>query len=514
MSRHRKILALLSGILLTLPFLSYSLGPVAWIALVPLLVAVWGRTFREGFLLGLIAGLVWAYGSFYWLYLVTFPGYLVLGLYLALYPALWSAWTARIFSRRPGWIWWAAPAAWTALEYLRAYFLSGLPWNLLGAGQVANLPLIQISDLTGVYGVGFLLVLVNTAIAAAAVYLRDRSRPGRALPARPTGIVPAAVLLTAALVYGGRILRTEDGEPPADPLEVTVVQGSIRQEDKWVPGLAPAHFRTHLELSERALAGGSDLLIWPESALPYHLEEQPAVRTRLEELAARSGAHLLIGGDSRDETGNYNSAFLFDPAGGPLRRYDKVHLVPFGEFTPLKSVFPFLSHVVPHEEDFSPGPGYEVFPLTGLPPRRGPGVRIGVLICYEDIFPAAARELVRGGANLLVNITNDAWFGRTPAPFQHSAGSVFRAVENRVWLARAANTGYSCVIDPRGRIIGEVTDRSGRALFVPGWTTVPVYPGRGRSFYRRHGDLFSWLCVGLALLATAGTLPPWFRGES
>jgi len=504
---HSLILALLSGGLLTLPFLSFSLGPAAWIALVPLLAALYGRTVREGFLLGLIAGAVWGWGGIYWLHLVTVPGYLVLGLYLALYPALWSGWAAYLAVRRPGWLWWAAPAGWTALEYLRTYLFSGFPWNLLGTSQVENLPLIQIGSLAGVYGVGFLLVLVNAAIASAVVFLRAGKYSRDGVPARPGGIIPAVILLTAVLLYGRNALRTGEGEGRSEPLEVTVVQGAIRQDLKWVPGLAPSHFRTHLDLSLRALARSSDLVIWPESALPYYLEETPAVRKRLEELAAGGEAYLLVGGDYRDGTGQYNSAYLIPPAGGPRLRYDKVHLVPFGEYTPLKSIFPFLGRVVPWEEDFSPGRGYPVFTLTGFSPPREPEPRIGILICYEDIFPAPSRRMARAGADLLVNITNDAWFGRTPAPFQHSAASVFRAVENRVYLARAANTGYSCVIDPRGRVIGEVVAGEGKRLFVPGWVTASVGRSGPPSFYRRHGDLFSWLCVFSALAATLGALP-------
>ncbi len=507
MSRHSILLALLSGVLLTLPFLSFSLGPVAWIALVPLLAAISGRTFREGFMLGGLAGAVWAYGSVYWLHLVTVPGYLVLGGYLALYPALWAGWTGRVASRRPGWLWWAAPAFWTALELLRTYLFTGFPWNLLGTSQVRSLPLIQISSLTGVYGVGFLLVLVNAAIASGALFLYRRGKAGRGNPVPPAGIIPAAILLTAALFYGRQSLNEGPAETGGEPLAVTLIQGSIRQEVKWVPGLAPAHLRTHLDLSRRALAAGSDLLIWPESALPYYLEEQPVIRRQLAQLLSGGGAYLLLGGDYRNPSGMYNSAYLLDPAGGVEQRYDKVHLVPFGEYTPLKSIFPFLGRVVPWEEDFTPGREYPLFALSGLPGRTSPAPRIGILICFEDIFPGPSRKMARKGAGLLVNITNDAWFGRTPAPFQHAAASVFRAVENRVYLARAANTGYSCVIDPRGRIVGEVADREGKKLFVPGWTTVPVRPRALPSFYRRHGDVFSWGCVALALLATLGSFP-------
>lgn len=506
MPRYSIILALVSGVLLTLPFLSFSLGPVAWIALVPLLIALSGRTFREGFLLGLLAGAVWAYGSLYWIYQVTAPGYLVLSLYLALYLALWSGWIARLSGRRPGWLWWAAPAFWTALEFLRTYLFTGFPWNLLGVSQVRSLPLIQISSLTGVYGVGFLLVLVNTAIASGVIFLYRRGKAGNGNLTRPAGIIPAGILLTATLLYGQRSLAKVASEPEVEPLAVTLIQGSIRQELKWAPGLASGHFLTHLDLSRRALAKGSDLLIWPESALPYYLEEQPVIRRQLGELLAGGGAYLLLGGDYRNSTGMYNSAYLLDPDGGGVQRYDKAHLVPFGEYAPLRNVLPFLGRVVPWEEDFSPGPGYPVFPLTDLSPPREPVPRIGVLICYEDIFPGPARRMVRAGADLLVNVTNDAWFGNTPAPFQHAAAAVFRAVENRVYLARAANTGYSCVVDPWGKIVGEVADRQGRRLFVPGWVTVPVRLQTRTSFYRRHGDLFSFLCVALTIFSSLGLL--------
>ncbi len=503
-------LALLSGLLLTGPFLDFSLAPLAWVALVPLMITLNGLRPREGAVLGWLAGAVYGYGGIYWLARVTAPGYGVLGCYLALYPAVWGGWISWLSSRRPGWIWWGAPAGWTALEYLRTYLLTGFPWNLLGVSQARSLPLIQIASVTGVYGVTFLVVLANAGLAGWILSFRRSA----GIPKRPFGrwgpVLLTALVIGGVWVWGYRTLRTGRKQPfPEAPLKVTLVQGGILQELKWDPSRAASHFQTYLNLSRQALAGAPDLIIWPESALPFYLEEQKNVQRLLGRLAAEGKTYLLLGGDYRTPSVPhrfYNSAYFFSPGPVPWGRYDKVHLVPFGEYTPLKRFFPFLSRVVPWEDDFSAGEGIRLFRITPSPSDPAGGIEMGVLICFEDIFPDLARTMVGRGASLLVNITNDAWYGRTVAPFQHAYASVFRAVENRAYLARATNTGYSCVIDPWGKVVGEVIDDEGERLFVSDWRTVVIYPGRSGSFYTRQGDVFSWLCVVFSLTASVGSV--------
>ncbi len=497
--------ALLSGVLITLPFLDFSLSLLSWFAFIPLIMTLRGKSPRQGAVLGFLAGSVFGYGGIYWLARVTPSGYFALAACLALYCSAWGAAVAWLLSRRPGRLWWGGAAAWVALEFLRAYLFTGFPWNLLGVSQARNLPLLQAAAFTGVYGVSAVVIFFNTAWAQLIISFRANRRAGfrRFFPP-----FTAVLLLLAFLFYGqGQLRRKETGERS---LALCLVQGGIAQELKWDPALAGRHLRTYLDLSRQALADRPDLILWPESALPYYLAESSAslsyrkaqedMKRELSALARDGKTYLLAGGDyltAARPVKYYNSAYLFNPAGEVTGRYDKTHLVPFGEYTPLKRFLAFLRHVVPWEEDFSAGRELTVFSLN----KKG---NLGVLICFEDIFPGPARSFARGGADILANITNDAWYGRTIAPYQHAYAARFRAVENRIYLARATNTGYSCVFDPRGRLAGEVADSRGKNLYISDFKTVDIYPSGRRSFYTAHGDLFAWLCVLLSLLAVLG----------
>lgn len=501
-------LALLSGVMLLLPFLNFSFYPLAWIALIPLILVCAGLRPREGALLGFLAGLIYGYGGMFWLARVTPGGYGVLGGYLALYVALWAGWISWLSIRRRGWIWWAAPTGWVALEYLRTYLFTGIPWNLLGISQVKILPVIQIASITGVYGVSFLVVLVNAVLAGLCLSFSSGLRGKDRLRGRLIPLLTAGAVILGTLIHGFLSLKESDDHPPdAAPLAITLVQGGILQELKWKPSLASAHFKTYLELSREALKSGSNLLLWPESALPFYLDHYPSIQRIISRLADEGDAYLLIGGDYRSKTAPFqyfNSAYYFTPNVSGWERYDKTHLVPFGEYTPLKKFLPFVSAVVPWEEDFSAGEELILFNLPLSIDGSTRVLRLGTLICFEDIFPGLVRDMVLAGAGLLVNLTNDAWYGRTIAPFQHAYLSLFRAVENRIYLVRATNTGYSCIIDPYGRIVGEVVDKTGESLFISDWATITISPSSVGSFYTRWGDIFSWLCITAALTASFG----------
>jgi len=491
---HCYRLPLLSGLLAALPFLWFSLAPAAWFALVPLL-GVLSRSRRpgEGFRAGLAFGLVFWLVSIFWLASVTAGGYLALAFYLALFSGLWGA-AVVLLNRRPALAWWAPALVWAGLEYVRAALFGGFPWNPFGASQAYIPSLIQLSAWTGVYGISFLVVLANAALERIC-----RGGKGRAVPAA------LVLLLLGAVWVGGRFrLRDGDREAAAAPgLALALVQGGIPQELKWDPLHAGGIFERYLELTRQALAAGGELAVWPESALPWYLEDSPRTLQTLSALAASGPAALVIGGDARRENPKafFNSAFFFDSGGFYRSRYDKLHLVPFGEYVPLGGRLPLLRRVVPWEEDFSSGAKPVLFGLS----RPEGTLRIGVLICFEDIIPVLSADLVRSGAGLVLNLTNDAWFGRSPQPYQHAAGAVFRAVENRINLARATNTGYSCLIDPWGRVTGEVRGRDGRVLYASAWALLEarlVAPG---TFYTRYGDLFALFCLFAgALLTVAG----------
>ena len=499
----RYLLAVFSGAMLALSFPSPGISLLAWFAFVPLLVAAAGASRRHAFKLGLVAGFTAYAGLLYWLNIVmvsygrlhwTVSGtlYLVLAGYLALYPGL-VLWLMRCGEQRGVAALCSFPVLWVAGELIRSHALTGFPWALLGYSQFRTLPLIQISDLTGVYGVSFLIAFANVVFYRAWVWLREKDAP---YPAR--GLSALLVLLAATLGYGLNALN----KPEKGFLQrVLLVQGNIPQDVKWNAAFRESTMATYERLTRKGWQSGDTLVVWPESALPFYLQGEPAYAARVASLAADLHSYLLTGSPAFEQDGQsrryLNSAFLISPTGAVLGRSDKLHLVPFGEYVPLAGLIPFVNKLVAGIGDFSPGRS-----ATPLPTAQG---KIGVLVCFEGIFPEVARAYVRAGAGLLVNITNDAWFGNSSAPYQHLCMTVFRAVENRVPLVRAANTGISSVIDGKGHIHGMTP------LFEEATLSAEVRRGEGGSFYSRHGDLFALFCLvacgALALLCLRRTEP-------
>jgi apolipoprotein N-acyltransferase len=373
-----------------------------------------------------------------------------------------------------------APFPWVALEILRSHTLLSFPWCLLGYTQYENLPLIQIAPVAAVYGVSF-LVLSSSAVCAYSILVPSRRWP----------LALFALLVAGLYLQGTLALR---GTPPSSgSLRVGLVQGDIPQESKWDQGKEMANTERHLALTRQAARGGAELVVWPESALPFYFDTTPEVAERLRDLTRSLGISLLFGNDDAgiDEGGRerfFVGAKMLDPDGSLRLRYHKIHLVPFGEYVPWKS---FLGAVgvgklVLQVSDFTPGEG----PSVG----RIKGHALGTFICYEAIFPDLVRGFPKAEAELLVNITNDGWYGRTSAPYQHFAMAVFRAVENRKYLLRAANTGITAVVDPFGRVSRRP------ALFEPAVVVEDVRFVPGTTFYSRHGDVFAWGCLAVAAL--------------
>ena len=484
----RYLLAVCSGAMLALSFPSPGISPLAWFAFLPLFAAAAGASPRLSCRLGFVAGLTAYAGLLYWLNIVmisygrlhwTVSGtlYLVLAGYLALYPAL-AMGLARRAEEAGVPALCSFPVLWVAGEFLRSYLFTGFPWALLGYSQYRTLPLIQICDLTGVYGVSFLIAFANAVFYRIWVWLREKDAP---YPVR--GLTALLLLLAATLGYGFSALN----KPDKGPLQrVLLVQGNIAQDVKWDPAFQEATLATYERLTRKASPPAGTLVIWPESALPFYLQSEPASAARVQALAVELKSSLLTGSPAFEKAGGLtrylNSAFLIAPTGEIQGRSDKLHLVPFGEYVPLAALLPFVEKLVAGVGDFSPG--------RGATPLKTAGGKIGVLICFEGIFPEVARAYVRAGAGLLVNITNDAWFGDSSAPYQHLCMTVLRAVENRVPLVRAANTGISSVIDGKGHIHGMTP------LFEEATLSAEVRRGEGGSFYGRHGDLFALACLG------------------
>ncbi|MDD5044011.1 MAG: apolipoprotein N-acyltransferase [Candidatus Omnitrophica bacterium] len=473
------IFSTLSAILLILSFPSFNLWPLAWFAFLPLFSALRDKKALTRFLWAYLTGVIFFFGTMYWLVHVTLAGMIALVLYLALFFGVFGL----FFSPRlatAGTLFFL-PAAWVLLEYVRGHLLTGLGWVLLGHSQYTDLAMVQISDITGAYGVSFLIILVNVSIWQ--IINRGKGVRGREL-------LVAAACLALTLGYGVfRLHQKIDGKK----LRISVIQGNIPQELKWVRNEKETILEKHLALSMEASGENPDLILWSETSLPVVLEDEKELLSAVSSGVRKLQRPVLTGTVRREKEDYYNSAVLFSPDGKIIRHYDKIHLVPFGEYIPLRKPFVFLERLAPIG-DFTAGKDYTLFEVRN---SAGTQNKFAVLICFEDIFPELARRFRQKGAEFLVNVTNDAWFGKTSAPFQHLQSSVFRAIENRVPVARSANTGVSGFISNQGRILSLVKNKRGENTYISGYATQEIeIPADKRStFYTRFGDIFVLLCL-------------------
>ncbi len=491
-------LCLASALMLAFSFPRANIWILAWVAFVPLFLALENKNLIQSFLLGFITGIAFWWLAIYWLVHVTFIGTFVLVLYLALYFGLFCL-ILRPFTRCSRlYVLILAPSVWVLLEYARSHLLTGFPWALLGHSQYLNLAAIQVSDFSGAFGVSFLVVMANAA-ATESVWAIRRRLWGRLVKA----VILMLAFLLPALYYGHLRLAEQPQAGGKRSLRVSAVQGNIPQELKWEPRARSPIVNKYLSLSKGSLDSRPELVIWPEASFPEPVEPGARYLDRVKEFCAKNKVALLMGAVTVSAGGYYNSAMLISGSGKEEGRYNKIHLVPFGEYIPLKKIFPFLEVVVPIG-DISAGKDYTIFKLAGSPGRQP--LKFGVLICFEDLFPGLSRSLVGKGADFLVNITNDAWYKDTSAAEQHFQSSVFRAVENRRPVIRSANTGISGFILPSGRHVW-LKSESGKELFVEGFLTQEVWKAKnGQSFYCRYGDIFVLLCLA-AFIAAPCALP-------
>ena len=445
-------LAILSGALLALSFPRFGHPAFAWIALVPLLVTLRpGQPPLRAFYLGLTSGLLYFIGTIYWTGTVVrqFGGLampvallamLLLAAYLALFPAITAVILSRLVTRAGMRALLLAPAVWVATEFARGYLFGGFPWVPLGNSQVTVLPVAQLASVLGVYGLSALVAFVNTGLACL-VMMQGRQRV----------LIMAATVLVLAGVGGWGALRVADGALTREgtALRLGLIQGNIAQEDKWNPREARRIFTTYIAMTRDAVRRGAEFVIWPESSTPFMFEEDDIGEETLRALAREVRVPILFGSDQVDRSGGtvhlYNAAFLVTPNGETAAVYRKMHLVPFGEFVPGKELLYFVSPLVERMAEFAPGASMVVLPV-------GSHI-INTAICYEVVYPSLMREAVANGSQLLTTITNDAWYGQSSAPYQHFALASMRAIEQGRYLARAANTGISGVVDPYGRVV-------------------------------------------------------------
>ena len=457
-------------------------------------MAIRGRSLRAAFGLGWVTGTVFFLGTCYWIihtigHYTNVPVPLAAGVLLLMSSVLGCyhgafALGLRWFEMRRLPAVWLAPALWVTLEWLRGWFFIGFPWAALGYSQYRFHSLVQMVEVTGVYGVSAVLVLFNVVVAA--VLLAHGSGARRNLPALAT-----LTLLVVLLVGAGRWRAAAlDALPAAGTLRVGLAQGNVAQDQKWDPAFQAETMERYRRLTVEAARERPGLIVWPETAAPFFFQEPGPQRDEVLTLARQTGTPLLFGSPAFHQLPSgrleqLNRAYLVLGDGREAGTYDKMELVPFGEYVPFQSIFFFVSHMVTAVGNIGPGLVPTVFAL--------PGARFGTLICYEGVFPALTRRFVADGANFLVNVTNDAWFGQTSAPYQHLAQDTFRAIENRVPMVRAANTGISAIVDADGDI------RWQGPLFETLWHVDEIHWTGVRSFYTRFGDVFVWACA----LATA-----------
>jgi apolipoprotein N-acyltransferase len=484
-------LAFGSGVLLALAFPKVNFSLLAWVAFVPLLWLIREKTPKQAFAYGWVAGMGFYLCTVYWvvqtigLYsnipmLIAIVPLLMMCAILASYTGAFAA-GLRFHQQHGGAILFLGPLLWVALEWLRSFFFIGFPWVNLGYSQHPFLNLIQFAEFTGVYGISALVIFGNLLFFK---LLEDQAAK------------PARLLLTLGLflivLSGWGVWRRSQlaALPPTHHLRIGLIQGNIPQDQKWDKDFQEETIARYEQLSREAVAKGAELLVWPETAVPFFFQSDIPYQQRLLSFVREIKTPLLFGAvgwrpKTMNEVTLFNRAYLVSATGEVLNYYDKIKLAPFGEYIPFHSSFLFfLDKLVEGIGDFAAGTEVKVFSL--------PLEKFGVLICFEGIFPDLARRFVANGANFLVNITNDAWFGRSSAPYQHLVMEAMRAVENRVPLVRAANTGFSAVVSLDGSI-QEKTNLYEAAFLVEevSWPQVS-------SFYARCGDLFAYMCALVA----------------
>jgi apolipoprotein N-acyltransferase len=506
------LLVLLSAALQILIFPLPNLYMLCWVAITPLLVAILRArqpdTLQlragikllparplQGFLLGYACGISWYAGTCYWIYSVMHQyggvntpagvGILILFcLYLAIYHGVFGLLVSLLAGSRPLnlRVLLLSPVLWVAVELARTR-ITGFPWGLLGTTQVDNIPLARIASVTGVYGLSFEIVLVNAAFAAADLVQGEKRKRLVLVTAAAALILQAGSLVPVPAIAA-------DHSAVLVQANVPILEGS-----DWTK----QYFNDTLrDLTEVSLAGQSGphpgLIVWPENPAPFYTSD-PLFRDAVSNLARQSNGWVLAGSigirnasaTPDQPTAIYNSAALVSPNGGWVSRYDKVHLVPFGEYVPFRRIFSFAAGLTKEVGDFSRGTSRESLDAGGT--------KLGVFICYESIFPDEVRQFAKNGAQVLVNISNDGWYGDSGAYAQHLKQSRMRAVENNRWLLLDTNTGVTAAIDPNGRIVASAPRKTRTAL------RAAYALSNSTTFYTRHGDWFAYLCAIISIAA-------------
>ncbi len=482
-------LSVLAAALLVLAYPQLALWPLAWVGMVPLLLLIEHKTVKSAFGWSFLTGFLFFFGTLGWLIYVTYPGAILLSAYLGLYFALFSV-GHKYFAPLPCFPRLLARAAlWVSLEYIRSYLFTGFGWALLGHSQYQNLSLIQVADITGVYGISFLVILVNLLIVETIHFVKNnRIGPKQQLV---TGWLVVGVLIAGAYFYSTAQLSQKNSWPTVN---IGVVQPNIPQDIKWLAHLRENIIDKQVQLTGLLDTSTTNLVVWPETALPGLTWESPELMETIANTAKNKHVPILFGAMTQIDKQYFNSALQFSADGESAGQYDKIHLVPFGEYLPLRPILGWINRYI-GLEDFTSGKTYHLFDIASYPKS------VGVLICFEDTLSHIRRQLTQSGAKLWINITNDAWFQDTKAPFMHLQVAVFGSVEHKRALVRSANTGFSGFIDPFGRVIDSVKDSQGKKTFIAGVAQANVPLVDRMTFYTKYADIFTYGCFLGILLA-------------
>jgi apolipoprotein N-acyltransferase len=492
--------AVLSGILILLAFPVFDLYLLAWVAFIPFLLSLWKKTPGEAFQAGFIFGIVYFFGTLYWIYhSINYYGglsfvssisvVLLLCCYLSIYPAVFAYFFSSFIKKTKMPALLIGPVLWVVLEFIRSYAFTGFPWSSIGYSQYKFLPVIQISDITGVYGISFLVLAFNCAIVDLVLFKsRESKMPLFPLSYTVIGFVMFFFALASSIGYGSWRLGQERS---GHMVKASVVQGNIEQDKKWEPAFQKYVMETYTGLTLEAAKNSPDLIIWPETAIPFFFGDDRENTDQLVQFQKTLNTYLLFGSvltkkKSPDQMFLTNSVLLLDKEGKITYQYDKIHLVPFGEYVPLRSLLFFIDKLVVGIGDYLPGKQY-----VKAETEFG---SFGAMVCYEIIFPGLVRKFYVKNGDFIVTVTNDAWFGKTAGPYQHFSMAVFRAIENRKPVMRSANTGISGFIDSNGRITAKTE------LFKRQVLSGEIKTDNTLSFYSRYGDLFAYFCMVISVL--------------
>jgi apolipoprotein N-acyltransferase len=483
-----------SGLSTAFAFPKINLIFFSWISLIPLLFVLSKKKPGQAFFLGLVGGTAFYATLIYWIPSVpahygnlstplSLIIYAALVLFLALFWAVFALLFAVINRSFPAWIYVLAPFIWVVAEYLVTFVFTGFPWGLLGYAQLKNVHFIQMASVTGVYGLSFVIVLFQCAFVYA---IKSRTKS-------PFFAALALVLL----IHVAGFVTIKPTLQAGQSFSASVIQGNVSSDIAW--NELPSHdiediFNQHLALSRQAFKGGSRFIVWPEFSVPLCFSCPYGIyqvfKDRLFRFVSETGCTLVLGTnekkDIEGETKYFNTALILKPD-LTVERYFKMHLVPFGEYTPYKKIFSFISSVTHAIGDMTPGEEQRLMDYEGM--------QLGSPICYEIIFPDLVRKFVKKGASFLVTITNDGWYGRSAAPFQHFAMAAMRAVENRRFILRSATTGISGIIDPYGRILSESELMTQTSL------TGMITPKRETTLYTRFGDILLYVSLTLTVIS-------------